>query len=284
MKSKLIPLVDSDIIVYRCGLADREQTEPLSYTLHSVKQTLESILDVFEPSDKTRVLLQGSGNYRNQVATIQPYKGNRDPSKRPQYFDEIREYLIEYKGAELVHGKETDDELATTQWANKDRSTCIVTIDKDLDSVPGWHYNYVNDEMYYVDLATANKKFWCQVLTGDATDNIIGCGIRKEGVYKSGAKKGQKRVRREGVGPAEADSIVTLGDDFTKQGTAVLRQYEKVFGSDAGRMFHENATLIWIQREHMINYNGEPIGKEEGREEDEESLSAEGTNEDTAVH
>lgn len=263
MKSKLIPLVDSDIIVYRCGLADREQTEPLSYTLHSVKQTLESILDVFEPSDKTRVLLQGSGNYRNQVATIQPYKGNRDPSKRPQYFDEIREYLIEYKGAELVHGKETDDELATTQWANKDRSTCIVTIDKDLDCVPGWHYNYVKQEMYYVDLATANKKFWLQVLTGDSTDNI-------QGIPKVGPKTAEKTL--EGI------------TDWSEMHNAVLKAYENKFGSDAFKHFHETATLIWIQREHMINYNGEPIGKEEGREEDEESLSAERANEDTAVH
>lgn len=43
MKSKLVPVIDSDIIVYRCGLVDKEQTEPLSYTLHTVKQAVGGI-------------------------------------------------------------------------------------------------------------------------------------------------------------------------------------------------------------------------------------------------
>jgi hypothetical protein len=269
MKSKLVPIVDADIIVYRCGLANASQTEPLSYTLHSVKQTLEGILSNFEPSDRTRVLLQGQGNYRNQVATVLEYKGNRDPSKRPQYFDEIRDYLAEYQCAEFVHGMETDDAIGIEQWSNKDRSTCIVTIDKDLDCIPGWHYNYVNAELYYIDLATANQKFWRQVLTGDSTDNILGCGIRKEGVYKSGAKKGQTRVKREGVGPQEAQAIVeAAGNKWADQHLAVLRQYEKHFGKENGyAMFHENATLIWIQREYMKNYDGSVID-ESGRNRD----------------
>ena len=285
MKSKLVPIVDADIIVYRCGLADKEQTEPLSYTLNSVKSTLESILDNFEPSDRTRVLLQGRGNYRDRVATVLPYKGNRDPNARPQYYDEIREYLVSYKGAEIINGKETDDEVGTEQWGWKDRSTCIVSIDKDLDCVPGWHYNWVKNELYYVDLPTANKHYWAQVLTGDRTDNILGCGKQVEKVYKSGKKIGQAYVTRDGVGPKEAEEILAKTDGtWLEMHKAVFKEYQKIYGSDAARVFHENATLLWIQREHMINYNGEPIGKEEGREEDEESLSAERANEDTAVH
>ena len=26
----------------------------------------------------------------------------------------------------------------------------IATLDKDLDGCPGWHYNWVKDDMYYV--------------------------------------------------------------------------------------------------------------------------------------
>ena len=291
MKSKLVPIVDADSIIYRCGFASDGNKdadgnpEPLSYCLHSVKESITRILDVFEPSERTRILLQGGGNYRDRVATILPYKGNRDPSKRPVYYDEIREYLIEYFGAELITGMETDDACGIEQWANKDRSTCIVSIDKDLDMIPGWHYDYVNLEMYYVDLATANRTFWLQVLTGDDTDNILGCGIRKEGVYKSGKKKGQTRFRREGVGPKEAESYVKLGDSWVDQFNAVRKQFDKHFGANGEAAFHENATLIWMQREYMINYDGSKIefGTESYEEVSEESVPIEGADEDATL-
>ena len=70
---------------------------------------------MFEPSERTRILLQGGGNYRDRIATILPYKGNRDPCKRPVYYDEMREYLIEYFGAELNTGMETDDACGIEQ-------------------------------------------------------------------------------------------------------------------------------------------------------------------------
>lgn len=282
MKSKLIPLVDGDIIIYRCGLAAKEP-EPLSFTLHSVKQTLEGILDNFEISDKSRVFIQGSGNYRDQVATVLEYKGNRDPSKRPVYYHEIREYLVDYKNAEIIHGMETDDALGIEQWSNKDRSTCIVSIDKDLDCIPGWHYNWVKNELYYVDLATANRKYWTQVLTGDTTDNILGCGKQVEKVYKSGKKIGQHYLTRDGIGPKAAEEIIAKTDgSWVEMHNTVLREYEKMLGQDAQRLFRENATLLWIQREEGINYDGSVInfGKEESSEE---GLPLEGEDTDTSI-
>lgn len=283
-KSKLVPVVDVDSIVYRCGYASDSSkdaegnsiAEPLSYCLHSVKESLGRILNVFEPSEKARIFLQGGGNYRDTVATILPYKGNRDTSKRPTYYNEIREYLLDWHGAELVTGMETDDACGIEQWKHKDRSTCIVSIDKDLDCIPGYHYNYVTHEMYYVDLATANRKYWTQVLTGDSTDNILGCAKQLEKVYKSGAKKGTKYVARSGVGPKEAEAILARTDgSWNSLYAAVLHEYEKLFGRDAPSVLRENATLLWIMREEWVNYDGSRlgIGKEES---DKESVSTEG--------
>lgn len=243
MKSKLVPIIDVDSVVYRCGFASDSSKdehgnpidEPLENCLHSVKLNLQSILDVFEPTDKAKVFLQGSGNYRDRIATIQPYKGNRDPSKRPRYFDEIRTYLLDYWGAELVNKMETDDACGITQWKHRDKSTCIVTIDKDLDMIPGWHYNYVKKEMYWVDLATANKKFWTQVLTGDTTDNI-------RGIPKVGIKTAEK--------------LLSNVESWVDMHGVVREAYARAGITDE---FHENATLLWIQREPWVNYNGEKI-------------------------
>lgn len=281
MKSKLIPIVDIDSVVYRCGFAsdsnkDAEGNviqEPLSYCLNSVKGSVAAIMDVFEPSEKARIFLQGGGNYRDRVATIQPYKGNRDPANRPTWYHEIREYLQEFWGAELVTGMETDDACGIEQWKHKDRSTCIVSIDKDLKCIPGNHYNFVTGEMCYVTLAEANRNFWKQVLTGDDTDNILGCGVKVEGRYKTGKKAGQLRIRREGVGPMEADSILQKTDgSWLAMANAVAREYEK--RNMFWPVFHENATLLWIQREHMINYNGEPINVNDGSIEYNDGASA----------
>lgn len=267
MKSKLVPIVDIDSAVYRCGFASDSSKdewgnpvdEPLENCLHSVKLQVQSILDVFEPSERTRIFLQGKGNYRDRIATIQPYKGNRDPSNRPRYYDEIRTYLMEYWGAELVNGMESDDACGIVQWSNKDRSTCLVSIDKDLDMIPGWHYNYVKKELYYVNLAEANKKFWLQVLTGDTTDNI-------RGIPKVGAKTAEK--------------ILAGITDWTDMHVAVQKAYESkgLYWPE----FHENATLLWIQREPWVNYNGEEIGKEESKSK-EESLPPEREDENSTI-
>ena len=86
-----------DILVYRCGFASKEG-EPLEYCLHSVKTVVDAIKDRFPNAEDTKLYLTGSGNYRNTLATIKPYKGNRDPNNKPIYYAEIREYLLDQHG------------------------------------------------------------------------------------------------------------------------------------------------------------------------------------------
>lgn len=268
MKHKLSPLIDCDSLVYAVGFASDTAKdddgnpidEPLSHCLHSLKLALINIVDLFE--GEARVFIQGQGNYRDRIATIQPYKGNRDPSKRPRYFDEIREYLVDYWGAEKVEGKETDDMVSTLQWAAKDRSTAIVSQDKDLRNTPGWHYHYRKKELTYVTLAEANKNFWLQVLTGDQTDNV-------RGVPK--------------VGPKTAEKILHGITDWCDLHNAVWKTYQsKGIGREE---FHETASLVWMQREHMINYDGSKIefGTESYEEDSEESVAPQGADENTTL-
>ena len=245
----LVPIVDTDSIVYRCGLADKTQTEPLEHTLYSVKQTLNGILDNFERKDEAQIYIQGGGNYRNLVATIQQYKGNRDPSKRPIYFDEIRTYLMEYHGAVLVNRMETDDALGIIQ--TRDPATCIVTIDKDLNCIPGAKFNFGRDLYYEVSPEDADFFYWTQVLTGDTSDNI-------RGIPKVGPKTAQKILQ-------------PYYGSWVDMHNAVKREYES---RGIGEEFHETATLLWIQREAWVNFDGSRLdGKKESCEES--SISAE---------
>jgi 5'-3' exonuclease len=243
--------IDADIIVYRCGFASKDD-EPLEYCLHSVKTTLDRITEQFPNLEECRVLLTGKGNYRDKVAVTKPYKGNRDPNNKPRFYDEIREYLTDYQGAEVIEGMEADDAMGMYQWGHKDKSTCIATIDKDLNCIPGWHYNFVKEEMYYVTLAEANRCFWMQMLTGDTTDNI-------QGVPKCGPKTAAK-------------ILDTTDGSWTEMYARVLQEYERAYPDNPHEVFKEMGTLLWIMRERNKNFDGTPIWEEpDGEEESPEA-------------
>lgn len=256
--SKLAPLVDADSMIYRAGFSadsqvvgsfmetlgcDKEKAEELAAeedylvaALGNLKQMLQDGVRHFDKK-RARVFLTGSGNYREQVATIAPYKGNR-VARKPKYYSELRQYAKEIWDAEVVDGYEADDAVSMEQWANKDRSTIIVGLDKDLWNTPGHHWHFTKDEYSYVTRADADRTFWMQVATGDATDNVKGLHRVGEGtVLKEWDKHG----------------------DLEQFKDWVRRMYDKQFKDEGPAALHENATLVWIMREPWINYDGSRI-------------------------
>jgi hypothetical protein len=117
-----------------------------------------------------------SMNFRHQVATLRPYKGNRTSAK-PIYYQRIRDLLItEWGGREVREPHETDDEVSIQmiRAARDGVPAVLCTIDKDLDQIPGLHYDYRSHVFYTVSALEAELVFYRQVLSGDATDNIPG--------------------------------------------------------------------------------------------------------------
>lgn len=187
-----------------------------------------------------RLFLTGKDNFRDELATILKYKGNRDRSTRPFWYAEIREYLENRWGAEVVDGIEADDAVSILQWQGEAGSTIICTIDKDLENVPGHFYNYHKKEARYIGYQEAMLNFYRQCITGDSSDNIPGC-------YKLGKSYAKKVL-----------------PDYTNEGVmwrTVLKAYEEnmekypdhhmpytVEGDYAGAAL-ENARLLWMQSE-----------------------------------
>lgn len=218
--------------------------EPVENALHNFKQVMEKIKETTKATE-IKAYLTGGGNFREKLAVIRPYKGNRDPNHKPFHYQALRDYAVDKWGAEVVEGQEADDAMGIEQYnANTYRETglgcyvdfdvnqsksIICTNDKDLNMIPGWHFNFVKDEKYWVSEEEGTRFFYQQLLSGDPTDNIVGI---------------------PGIGPKKAEKI--LADVPTDEAVlykACLVQYEGTYGAMAEDILIENARLLWIRRE-----------------------------------
>lgn len=177
--------IDGDVIVYRVGFASDREEDSLEDTLLSVRAALQSVIDA-TGGDEGTIYLTGPDNYRfEETKPTYEYKADRADAPKPRFYKEIRQYMIDEFDAELQVGQEADDALAI---AAVQHGHGIATIDKDLDGCPGWHYNWVKEAKYYVSEVEADRFFYTQLLTGDATDSI-------PGLFKMTGKKAMPKVK-----------------------------------------------------------------------------------------
>lgn len=237
--------------------------EPLSHCLHIVGQELRSIIAEcgrkrpLHPDKGVTVVLSGPGNYREKLATLKPYKGNRDAAHKPYHYQAIRDYLTGEWGAKVIHGREADDEVSIRAWeawrSGKKKRCVVATIDKDLDQVPGLHYDYRQHVFYEVSEELAEQTFWIQTLAGDATDNIGGC-------HKVGTGIATKLVTawyNDNMTPAQMwEEVVNMYDDSRKLPGCT---YQDKNPHDVAL---ETARLVYMQRAEgeLWNPPGVPFG------------------------
>lgn len=225
-------LIDGDILCYRLGFATQSSdgTDVLSEPLvrYRVDEFLSDLL-VFDLPDcadyEGYLSTDSSSNFRVPLAVTVPYKGQRIAEK-PKNHGVIQKYLLTEWGFHDILGQEADDSLAQEQTKLGDNSI-IVSIDKDMLQVPGWHYNFVRRERIYVTPDTGFYNFCIQMLTGDRADNIV--GIR-------------------GIGPVKAARCLAEADNDYLRLKAVSDVYRQN-GDDLLRHFRENASLLWLRRQ-----------------------------------
>lgn len=188
------------------------------------------------PGD-TRLFLTGGENYRDRIATIRPYKGNRDRNKRPFWYEEIRRHLISAWDAEVENGREADDALAMLQWQEDPESprTIVCSVDKDLKMVPGLHYNTKSKQSFHVSFPDAMLNFYRQVLIGDASDNI-------PGLYRVGEAAAKKIL------PQHAEERVMYAACLSAYGENMAKFPDHHLPhTDPAASLLENARLLWLQ-------------------------------------
>lgn len=204
-------LIDGDTIAYRCAasvekvkylvegpdhvfqkrdtfkeatelggtLWSRRELGTLEEAVLNVNSVMRKIAEATAPSDPEIYLSPAVGNFRDRIATIHKYKGNRDQPK-PTFLGEIRDYLLSL-GAIVVEGEEADDSISVVAYGMGDwpfEGMCpyiVVSNDKDLKQIPGTHYNWVEGRSFEISVNEARRALWVQALCGDTTDNVKGC-------------------------------------------------------------------------------------------------------------
>lgn len=181
-------IIDADTIAFATA-ATAEEFDTADIACSRAEEMVRNVLDAVSATEY-EILISGKGNFRHAI--YPEYKANRHDAFRPKHEKAVKQFLIDYWNAEVVNGIEADDMCGIRLCAQKDAILCH--IDKDLNQIPGLHYNWElrrlgavvrEAKQYYVTLEEANYNFYYQLLVGDPTDNI-------KGVSGIGPKKAAK--------------------------------------------------------------------------------------------
>jgi len=213
--------LDADILIYRIGFTTQE--EDLEIAKWRMNELIQKILaDVKATSYHCYLTTSGDSTaFRDKV--YPEYKQNRKAPK-PVHYQALREFLIEEYPTTLVSVIEADDALSIAQYESlsKGEDSIICSIDKDLDMVMGWHYNFVKEIKYYIHEEQAIYNFYRQLLMGDRADNVKGV---------------------EGIGEKKADKILSGSEDEQE----LFERVRSTYNNDEEML--RTGEVLWILRD-----------------------------------
>ena len=227
----MLALIDSDSYAYAAAhLAEGTSEQNARQVLNDLIQG--TLIDL--NTEEYMLFCTGDTNFRKEI--YPEYKANRLDAKKPEHLAACKQHLrTEWKAYESINC-EADDLVGIEAMRDPTRETIIVSVDKDLNTIPGWHYNPKKKERYLVSPRDALRFFYYQLLVGDSADNIKGA---------------------KGIGPKKAERILeTAFEDWiasagTEAELAVF-YYDSVkdyFSCHEELMLNARCLYIW-QREN----------------------------------
>ena len=222
----MLAIIDGDVLVYAAIWG----TE----TLDESKQRLEEIISgVVENTFSTDYLIAVGSDTNFRENFYDQYKKSPSRVKAKQnkatYLNDLKQWLREQPNSVTSHGCEADDlvRMWSIEAENASIPYTIITIDKDLDCIPGHHYNPVKDYYYNITEEEADKHYWKQVLMGDSVDNIPGL---------------------PGIGEVKAIRILSKCKDSNERKQAVIEAYKDIYKDNWKDYLLANGRLIHIWR------------------------------------
>jgi 5'-3' exonuclease len=195
MKLKRVLLIDGDILLYKIALNNEESTDwgDGLWTLHcdanrckaDVDAVIKDLGSSLEADDYV-VALTDTANFRKDVLTS--YKDNRKEKRKPMVLPVLREYVKEKHNGVSWKNLEADDVLGIMATEPTDEERVVVSIDKDLRTVP---CQLSSDGLNIETIPERLADYWfmIQTMTGDKVDGYDGI----EGV---GIKTAEKLIKK----------------------------------------------------------------------------------------
>lgn len=257
--------IDGDIVVYQpCCIFNEDDDQSRRQIAKYINQKIDTLMAA-AGCRKYILFLTTQFNFRDDL--VDDYKANRDDKDRPVNLAWAKRWAVDNLNSHFHKKMEADDLLGTHQHDG----SVIWSLDKDLRQIPGKHLDDATQKVVVVsengklrkiqgELKADGKRkpsktyfdgligFYYQLLIGDSTDHIIGCGVRLPTVVKSGAKKGETVLKRKGIGPAQAYEILLKAGTVEKAKQAVGAEYFKIFGDDWQEKLETQANLLFMVR------------------------------------
>lgn len=247
-----IAILDGDILVYQ---AASKVERPIRWnenlwTLHAnigeAKAAVRGYIQELKresEADKVVVGLSAYGEPRFRKDILPSYKENRRDKRKPTVYFPLREYVKEMWETWERPRLEADDVLGillTHDDFYGEAEKVVLTVDKDLLTIPGLHINWTHAreeddwEPFEVTVEEANYRWMTQALTGDQTDGYGGC---------------------PGVGPVTADRVLPeVGASVEELWEAVHSRYQE---EDLGGLALPTAQVARILRAEDYDYEAE---------------------------
>lgn len=192
-------IIDADIIIYEAA-SICETSIPWPYgddgdvlwTRHAHKDEAwarlnDSINVLAEKAGADEIVLCVTDRVNFRYDFYGDYKSNRKSGVKPMLVPVLRDMIAEDPRGMRRPGLEGDDIMGILQTMPGAGETICITIDKDLKTIPGRHFNFRADQFFEVTEAGANQFHLQQTLMGDATDGYPGC---------------------KGIGPKKAENLL----------------------------------------------------------------------------
>lgn len=236
-----------DPITYRCGFAvekrDKEtgilKVEPIQNAYYNLNSMMKKIFKVTQ-AEKYEGYLTSSDKSNFRFEIYPDYKSNRKDARKPIYYTELRDYMVKNYGARVISGEEADDKCSirqielNTRFVPEDTNSIVCSFDKDFNNIPGWHYNYVKDEMYFLTELEALRNFYLQILTGDTSDGVP--RIKKGWLKKKTEQKLYSCLNEKEMLAAVKDVCYN-----------VLKS-EYIHVTDIDKILLQRGQLVWLRR------------------------------------
>lgn len=234
MPTKKLPLLLLDIEYFIFRVAFKFDGMPVDVGLDALQQSLRDVFALYSEEEGgryTAVLGSRGAGFRHEI--YPDYKASRRKRQFPQIAEPLRAHVIDkmpHKFAEP--GEEADDMLGRMatcpDYERGGLTPIIVSPDKDLNQIPGWHYSPYHDREFHITEQQGLTVFYRQLLMGDKGDNI-------PGIPRCGKETAKKLI---------PPGLMHETDMYR----AVRAAYIEQWPTDWLRRMEQTGTLLWIRR------------------------------------